>query len=285
MRAKLAVVVFEFASVIVLLAFNVSLPSSHIAERILASTAQPTEEPFSTTPEITQRVETIQEPEATPKAETESKKSYVIAFVGDSMTETMGAALPYVYKELKSKYPEAGFSLYNYGIGSENIVEGISRFSLPYSYKNSSHAPLPELGADIIVVGSYSYNPITPFDKNEAWLLLADLVGRAKNAGKNVYILAEQAPINDGFGEGVGGVNWPLEITKPHTEKIIMGLKNAVGLAEALDVGLINVFEQSRLESSEYGNPEYVAKHDGIHYSEAGQEFSAKIITETIELP
>jgi hypothetical protein len=201
------------------------------------------------------------------------------------MVETMGAGLPYIYKELTKKYPKIDFALYNFGIGSENVVEGISRFALPYAYKDQKHEPLPELGADIIVVGSYSYNPITPFDKNEAWLLLSDLVGKIKSHTKRVYILAEQAPIKDGFGQGPGGVNWPPEITGGHVENIILGLKNAVGLAEALEVGLINVYEESLAENSGYGKEELVTKHDGVHYSEEGQRFTAKVIADSIELP
>jgi hypothetical protein len=270
-KIKLPILAFELVSIVGLMAFNFKLSIPETRPKVLAEeTAQPTNSPIPT-PKVLQRVETIAEPEAPASAQT-TKESYVIAFIGDSMVETMGAALPYVYRELRIKYPKLGFSLYNYGIGGENLVEATSRFGLPYSYKDSSHEPLPELGADIIIVGSYSYNPITPFDKNEAWLLLSDLVNKAKEKTGKVYILAEQAPLKEGFGEGPGGVNWPAEITDEHIQKIISGLENAVGLAETLNVGLINVFEQSRIEGSEYGNPEYVAVHDGIHYSEEGRK-------------
>jgi len=270
------ILVFSLVS----LNLNIKKPSSEpvvLAEKTEVPTPIPT--PVA---KVSIRTESIEETTATPVPLLKSR--YTIAFIGDSMIETMGAELPYVQKTLKEKYPNTSFSLYNYGIGSENVVEALSRFGLPYAYKDQAHGPITDLKADIIVVGSYSYNPITPFDKDEAWLLLSDLVGRAKDAALKVYILAEQAPLGEHFGEGIGGVNWPPEIAQPHADKIISGLENAVGLSEALNVGLINVFEESKAEGSKYGDPKYVAVHDGIHYSEEGQEFTAKIIAESIIL-
>lgn len=284
-KIKLTVLAFQLAAVVALVVFNfkLSAPAPKPVKVLARETVQPTESP--TPMPKTAIVEALTRRARETEPLKKYKKSYVIAFVGDSMVETMGPGLPYVYRGLKNKYPGVEFSLYNYGIGSENIVEGISRFGLPYAYKGQKHEPLSELGADIIVVGSYSYNPIVPFDKNEAWLLLSDLVGQAKQTGAKVYILAEQAPIKDGFGKGPGGVNWPEEIAGPHVDNIVAGLKNALALGEALEVRVINIFGKSLLEDSEYGNPSYVTKHDGVHYSEAGMELTAKVITETIELP
>jgi hypothetical protein len=290
LSGKALILAGEFFLIVSMITFNLVLksPSSTavLSEQTAIAMATPkaTPNPIQTeAPKVAVRTESFEE-NTTPTPPPLTKSSYVIAFIGDSMTETMGGALPYVYKELKKKYPNTEFSLYNYGIGAENVIEAISRFDLPYSYKDQGHEPITKLGADIIIVGSYGYNPITPFDKNEQWLLLSDLVNRAKSVSREVYVLAEQAPIKENFGKGIGGVNWPSEISDPHVDKIVSGIENAVGISEALNVGLINVFEKSKIKGTSYGNPLYVANHDGIHYSEEGQQFSAKVIAESIDL-
>lgn len=283
---KLSIVIIELLVIVGLVAVNVSLepktplPQSAVASATYVPTPTPLETLAPLPSQIAQRIEQIDIKKEEPQP---PKEEYLIAFLGDSMIETMGGGLPYVYKKLKDKYPKTDFVLYNYGIGAENMVEAISRFGLPYEYKDRKFEPITERKPDIIVLGSYAYNPLTPFDKNESWLLLAELINKAKATGADVYLLAEQAPIREGFATGVGGVNWPPEISDPHVEKIVQGLKNAVGLAPTMEVGLINVFEASKIEGSEYGNPEYVATHDGIHYSEEGQEFSAEAIVEALE--
>lgn len=285
---KLSIVVLEVLGAIVLLLLNLYFFPEKKAESLQAM-ASPTSSPIAIamTPEpevlpaVTQQIQQIDEQVETPPVVL-PKESYTIAFYGDSMIETMGTGLPYVHRLLTEKYPENDFVLYNYGIGAENMVEGMSRFSIPHSYKDREYEPITKLKADVIVLGSYSYNPLTPFDKNESWMLLAEFINKAKSTGAKVYLLAEQAPKKEGFATGVGGVNWPPEISDPHVEKIIQGLKNAVGLAEATEVSLINVYEESKISGSEYGNPEYVAAHDGIHYSEEGQEFTAQEIVESL---
>lgn len=285
---KLSIVVLEVLGAIVLLLLNLYLFPEKKAETLQAM-ASPTPPAIAVLmtpqpdvlPAVAQQIQQIDEQVETPH-EVLPKESYIISFYGDSMIETMGTGLPYVHKLLKEKYPENKFVLYNYGIGAENMIDGMSRFSIPHSYKGREYDPITKLKPDIIVLGSYSYNPLTPFDKNESWMLLAELINKAKSTGAKVYLLAEQAPKKEGFATGVGGVNWPPEISDPHVEKIIQGLKNAVGLAEATEVSLINVYEESKISGSEYGNPEYVAVHDGIHYSEEGQEFTAQKIVESL---
>lgn len=282
------VFILQIIFAIGLLAVNLTMPSPSTPTNVLAVSATEVPSPKllkpaiatpspTPMPQIAVRTQKIDEQTKTKKAE------YKIAFYGDSMIETMGGGLPYLYKELKSKYPQTSFVLYNYGIGAENMVDAISRFGLPYEYKDRSFEPVGQLRPDIIVLGSYAYNPLTPFDKNESWLLLADLISKAKATGAEVYLLAEQAPIKEGFATGIGGVNWPPEISDPHVEKILQGLDNAIGLAETTEIGLINVYEPSKAQDSKYGNPDLVAAHDGIHYSEQGQNFSAKLIAEALK--
>lgn len=212
------------------------------------------------------------------------KKEWTIAVYGDSMVDTMGDGLPYLAKALQKKYPEAKFKLYNYGMGAQNVEVGLERFDDDYRYKNRSYEPLSTLDADIIIIGSFAYNPFDPFDRDKHWLSLTRLVEKAKNTYADVYLLAEIAPLRSDFGKGPQGVNWDRVTSYEHSGKIIKQLENAVGLSKNLNVILINAYEKSVITAKSEGRREYVSMSDGIHQSIKGQEFMADEIAKTLIL-
>lgn len=227
--------------------------------------------------------------EATPtptSIPTPSKKSYTIAIIGDSMAETMGDSIDYLQTSIKKKYPTTGFAMYNYGIGSENIEEGLARFDKPFDHGNRHYVSLTGLKPDILIIGSYAYNPLVPFDKNKHYRDLIELGTRAKQVSPNtkVYLLAEIAPLAKGFGTGPGGVNWPADLANSQAEKIVEQMQNVFVAARDLDLPLIDVYNASLVSGSEYGQEQYVGTHDHIHPSVLGQIFTADIITETLRL-
>lgn len=69
---------------------------------------------------------------------------YKIAIFGDSMVDTMSEQLEYLQANLKIKYPNILFEYYNFGIGSQNVLEGLARFHQPFSYKTRNFLPLPQ---------------------------------------------------------------------------------------------------------------------------------------------
>ncbi|MFC1710459.1 SGNH/GDSL hydrolase family protein [Patescibacteria group bacterium] len=219
------------------------------------------------------------------KESTLNQESYTIAAIGDSMIETMGGNLEYLGDALKEKYPDTGFAFYNYGLGAENISQGLERFDDSYSYLSRNFPPLHELSPDVIIVGSYAYNPLVPHDRQKHSTELSSMVVKAKEITPNVYIMAEIAPLESGFGEGVGGVNWPESIANEHVKLIIEQLENAVALAPILEVGLIDVYNLSTRKESIYGEPFYVNQHDNIHPSVEGHIFTAKVIASNLYLP
>src|SRR3989344_7760281 len=109
-----------------------------------------------------------------------SKSAYTIAIFGDSMADTMGENLEYLQKSLKSKYSRTSFNLYNYGIGGQNVADGLARFGSAFSYQSRSYPPITQIKADVIIVGSFAYNPFASHDKQRHLELLARLVGEAK---------------------------------------------------------------------------------------------------------
>ena len=213
-----------------------------------------------------------------------NKQSYIIAAYGDSMVDTMGENLDYLDKQLMVRYPTTKFKFYNYGIGSQNIVEANKRFSEPFIYQARNYAPIDEINADIIIVSSFAYNPLFPYDKNIYLLALKDVLSKAKATGAKVYLLTEIAPIKEGFGKGVGGVNWDEAKVKEHVGYILQNLDASVALASQTNTPLINAYKKSQVDGR-YGNKIYVGSHDGIHPSVEGEVFMADIIAETITLP
>lgn len=211
-----------------------------------------------------------------------SKNSYTIAIIGDSMVDTMGEKLEYLEHALDKKYPNVSFKLYNYGKGSENVVEGMKRFFEPFHYKDRNYPPITEINADIIMVASYGYNPLYPFDRDAHWLKLTEMIQSAQKYTKTVYILAEIAPLTKDFGKGTQGVNWEDDIRIQHAKKIQQQIENAIGLSRTLNVPLIDAYRPST-ENGE-GMKKYVNTFDGIHPSIEGHEFMAEKIVETLKI-
>lgn len=213
-----------------------------------------------------------------------SKQSYTVAIIGDSMVETMGDSLDYIKADLEKNYPNTGFAMYNYGIGSENIEEALARFDKLFSHGGRNYVALPTLKPDILIIGSWAYNPLVPFDKNKHYQDLIEMGARAKQISPDtkVYMLAEIAPLKSGFGTGPGGVNWPAELANEQVVKITEQMQNVLVAAHDLDIPLIDVYDGSKIEGTNYGQEQYVSTHDHIHPSILGQEFTAENITQSL---
>ena len=97
-------------------------------------------------------------PTAPPVIQTK-KKSYTIAFLGDSMIDTMGPDLPAVKHRLENMYRSTTFTLLNYGAGGTNIEYGIERITSGYTYLGNTIPSLASTHPDIVVVESFGYNP------------------------------------------------------------------------------------------------------------------------------
>lgn len=211
------------------------------------------------------------------------KSSYTIALFGDSMIDIMGEKVEILQKILSNKYPSTEFTLYNYGIGGQNIEQGLARFENAFINKERSFPPLTAISPDVLIIGSFAYNPFSPHDKNKHYVLLRELVNKAKKVSSRVYLLAEIAPLEMGFGKGKNGVNMPEEAAQAHAEQIIEQLDNVINLSTTENIPLINVYYLSRINGS-YGDPYFVNKDDGIHPSYAGNVFTSELIVKNIGL-
>ena len=210
-------------------------------------------------------------------------KTYSIAIIGDSMVETMGEGLEYLDSALKEKYPNVTFKLYNYGVGSQNIEEGLGRFSLPFKRSNRDYPSLTHLSPDILIVASFAYNPPFPYDTDKYKVNLSKMVQEAINTQAEVYVLAEIAPLENNFGKGPGGPNWPEDLATAQSSQIVRGLKNALSIAQDLPkVKLIDAYTPTAT-LGEFGSGKYTDPHDNIHPSIEGQKFVADLIVSKIK--
>ena len=229
-------------------------------------------------------------PTATPSSITVStnsildlpKDTYTIALYGDSMIDTMGEKLEILQKELYRSYPKTTFYLYNYGVGAQNIETGVARFENSFSNKERVYAPITTINPDIIILGTFAYNPFVPHDLEKYKRDVGTLIQKAKNVSSQVYLLAEIAPKKTGFGQGEFGVNWPQEQAYQQSLLIIDQIRAAVSMAAAEGISVINAYQQSLLDD-DFGNPIFVREEDGIHPSFEGHVLMAKTIISSLK--
>lgn len=289
-KKKLFVLFFEIILINLFLLFNVKLEKDHLSknkqqqiEIVYSNNNSKTPRPQAIIEEKPQ-VLSLTSTESPPPSTTLSNNSYKIAIYGDSMIETMGDNLDFVNAKLKQKYPNTKFEMYNYGIGGEKVDAAVARFEKPFVRGGRNYPNITSLKPDILIVGSYAYNPFDLPDRDRHWLTLAGLLQKAKLVTPNVYILAEVAPLKEDFGKGPNGVNWPIGIILDHTAKILDQMDNAIGLSSTLNIPLINVYDKTRANNSRFGKREYVSENDGVHPSVLGHEFTAKQVVSTIKL-
>lgn len=212
--------------------------------------------------------------EPTPTPLPHRKNSYTIAVLGDSMVDTLGPGVPHLQAELKRLYPGVSFTIFNYGVGGENIDSGISRLTNNYTYLGQPIDALLTKHPDIVVVESFGYNPfIDPGGElDRHWLAMAKIADTLANT--NIVIAATIAPNAEIFGDGA--LNWNSQQKQEKVARINALLENAIKFAKSQHLPLADAYTPSGA-SLEYINP-----GDHIHYSDRGRELFAKKVTESI---
>lgn len=229
---------------------------------------------------------TIVAGEATvPEIRATKKQEVTVALLGDSMIDTLGADLRLVQDELKRIYPDTKFTLYNYGVGGENIVSGLERITRSTQYLGIDRPPLVSLYPDIVIVESFAYNPF-PFETgalDQHWLSLAYIVDilKANIPETKIVIAATIAPNTDVFGENAPGLAFDPEDKRRRSATIQTYLENTIRFAQSQQLPIADVYHSS-LDSHGNGKLQYINPGDHIHYSDAGRQLFARIVAETI---
>jgi len=226
------------------------------------------------------------QPSPTATAGTAKKRSYTIAFLGDSMIDTMGPELPAVNNKLSATYPTTDFTLLNYGAGGTNIDYGIERITNGYTYLGNQIPSLVSTRPDIVVVESCAYNPFPDADGgiNRHWIALAKAVDtiRENLPGAKIIIAATIAPNSTVFGDGAAGVAFGAQDKIERTTVIKQYLDSTVKFAASQHLPLADAYHAS-LNGNGDGILTYINGGDHIHYSDAGRALFAQKIVSAIQ--
>lgn len=213
-----------------------------------------------------------------------NKSEYTIAIIGDSMIDTMGEYADYLEHRLKKVYPNTTFHMYNYGKGAQTVSDTLGKIDQGFSHQTRNYPPLASVNPDIIITGSFAYNPYSPHDRGRHISELTRIIEKLKSITPNVYLLSEVAPVRGEFGTGPQGVNWEEATNYVHSGNIIEQLENTYGVAQSHGVTLIDVFSQTYNKETGAGNPVYVNPSDHIHPSVYGHEKTAEKIVQVLRL-
>lgn len=213
------------------------------------------------------------------------KPHFTVAFLGDSMIDTLGSDLRVVWDELIRIYPKTGFTLLNYGVGGENIVSGLERVTRDTTYLGNSRPSLISTHPDVVVIESFAYNPFT-FDVGaleQHWLSLSYIIDALKtNLPETKIVLAATiAPNSNVFGDGVWGLSFSPQDKLERTNTIKRYLENTIRFAQSEHLPLADAFHPS-IDSSGEGKLVFINPGDHIHYSDAGRQLFARTVVDAI---
>lgn len=218
--------------------------------------------------------------------ERRTKKPFMkVAFLGDSMIDTLGTDLRFIRDELIRIYPKTTFTLINYGVGGENIISGLQRVIGETEYLGEPRLPLISTHPDVVVIESFAYNPFS-FEigaLEQHWLSLAYIIDalRANLPDTKVVIAATIAPNSKVFGDGAAGLSFGLQDKIERTRTIKQYLENAIRFAQSEHLPLADAYHPS-LDSTGDGKTLYINPGDHIHYSDAGRQLFARTVADTI---
>ncbi len=213
------------------------------------------------------------------------KNAFIIAAIGDSMTDTLGPDLGGLAGKLNRAYPGVSFSLLNYGVGATNIDHGITRITNDYDYMGRHVPSLVSQRPDVIVIESFGYNPY-PFDEgamDKYWLALSRAVDtiRSNLPEARIVIAATIAPNWDAFGDGAPGVSFSDQAKREHVTVVKRYLENTVRFAQSQGLPLADAYHPS-LQADGNGKLQYINGGDHIHYSDSGRDLFGRTVTQSI---
>lgn len=221
-------------------------------------------------------------PNPTPKRLPTRKDTFTIAVLGDSMVDTLGPGVPHLAAELRAYYPGVSFQILNYGVGATNIEYGITRIMSDYDYLGNHIAALASTSPDLVVLESFAYNPLPVTDGvTRHWLDLARMVDTLRSSlpGSRLLIVSTIAPNASIFGDSI--LNWSPEEKQRKVTEIKEYLDSTIKFAQSQRIPAADVFHPS-LGADGNGKLAYINPGDHIHYSDAGRELFARIVSNAI---
>jgi len=209
----------------------------------------------------------------------------IVAVLGDSMIDTLGADIPQLQSALSQYFPNRQFKILNYGYGGSQIESGLYRLSHDYDYQGTRFPSLLSQRPDIIVVESFAYNNFGNSQSgiDRQWLNLGAITSTISNSlpQTKIVLAAAISPNSVVFGNGIKDTHFTAleKIEKSNTIKLY--LQNLVNFATSQGFPLADAYHLS-LDQLGQGRPELISATDHLHPSAAGGQLIADTIAKTI---
>lgn len=217
----------------------------------------------------------------------ETKDVYIIALVGDSMTEALGPLGGPFAEKLDGLYGDQTIIVDNYSIGSTNILSVDERLTQEVKNREYTFKPLIKRDdVDLIILGSFAYNPLSDITNRQEALAtqnqtLLNLVQRFQDEMPHtrVLFLSTIAPNSRLFGSVY--LKLSDEDRQIQVQERRQYLENHIEFAQEHNIPVVDVYHQS-LTDEDDGNLEYINPDDYIHPSAVGVEFIGQKLAEYI---
>lgn len=227
-------------------------------------------------------------PEPTPFAQyidpvTTEREAYTILLVGDSMTAQLGLHAEILEQKLKEYYPDKTFGIFNYAIGSTNILTLPDRL-----YKSTDGATVHEPAIldrefEIVIIESFGHNPYVDNGLEAGLMKQEEILNETmitltnKKPNSHVIFLATLGP-SSRYAKGV------VELLDEHRLRWISErqafIENHIKYAKEHNIPLINIYEETKKEDT-LVDMQYISG-DFIHPSNLGVDYISQRIADFI---
>jgi lysophospholipase L1-like esterase len=220
-------------------------------------------------------------PYGTYHAPTISKKDYyIIAMVGDSMTEVLGPHGGKLSELLNSLYQSTPghqrIVIDNYAKGATNILGLQDAMKEKTIAGDSVLDPLLSRQVDMILVESFGYNPLSQFGEQDGLKKQSEILDSLmrvlvkSHPNTAIIFVATIAPHKETYAleEKTGEMSDRIAAAEERSAYI----KNHMDFAKAHGIPLIDIYDASLTPDGD-GNLLYINPNDHIHPSFAGIDF------------
>lgn len=209
----------------------------------------------------------------------ESKDTYTVFLVGDSMTHALGPHGGSFYTFINNLYKNhnKGVLVDNYAVGSKSILFLDELITTQTTYWDSTFEPLLSREFDLVLVESFGYNPLSQFAIDEGIKrqtqaldeLMTTLI--TTHGHSAIVFVATIAPSKANYAKNVLFNLTAAERTL-HAEERMAYIKNHISYAQSHNIPVINIFEKSLNDQGD-GDLKYINPDDYIHPSFVGVDF------------
>jgi len=208
-----------------------------------------------------------------------------VAMLGDSMIDVLWESLPQLRTALEKYFPNTKLNLYNFGVGASNIEYASYRLANSYEYMGKSFPAVLSIKPDVLVLESFAYNNFGDNQEglDKQWLLIAEIIEKTKRISpKTKIVLASTiAPNSAVYGDGIDGIDWPLDQKMARAVTVRKYLENMINFATSEGYPLADAYHAS-MDASGEGKLEYISASDHLHLSGSGGVLFCNKVAEVI---